>query len=249
MDEQVDFTNESAGNFENSQWIFTNDTDTISSTDSDYTFPAEVDYDVTLIIEDMNGECGDTTTQTITINSSPDLSFTADPMTGKPVLDVDFFTDPAGLVSNYWDFADGNSSASLNDTVYNSFIDPGIYNVVHSGTDTNGCTNSYSLDIIVEFEEVTYRIPNVLTPNGDETNDGFYITYLQARETITDFEIIILNRWGNLLKTYNDPDFIWNGENKSGNIVDDGTYFYKVQFSTIKGDEYNEHGFIHLVRD
>jgi gliding motility-associated-like protein len=249
INDEVSFTNETTGDFDNSQWILSNDSDTIFSTDIDNTFSTQGDYDVTLIVEDENYNCTDTITQTISIHPFPDLSFTADPMEGEPVLNVNFYTNTSGLSTNYWDFGNGNSSTSLNNTISNSFSDKGIFTVTHSGIDTNGCENSYSLEIVLDFGDVTYKIPNVLTPNDDGVNDGFYLTWFDARESITDFEIIILNRWGNLLKTYNDPDFIWNGENKSGNIVGDGTYFYKLQFSTIKGDDYNEHGFIHLVRD
>jgi len=243
--DEVNFTNQSLGNIVSSKWIFANETDTVYTTDASFTFPSDGSYNVTLIVEDAN--CTDTSNQSVLVNPLPDLSFTADPMFGEPVLDVSFYNDPSGLISNYWDFADGNSSMVLNDTVFNSFISPGIYSVVHSGTSIAGCYNSYSLEIIVEYPAVIYEIPNVVTPNNDGVNDGFYINYLQSLETITEFNIVFLNRWGNVIRTYDSPIFIWDGRNNSGNVVSDGTYFYKMEFSTIKGDTYNEHGFVQVV--
>ncbi|PWH86773.1 PKD domain-containing protein [Brumimicrobium oceani] len=247
--EEVEFTNTSLGNYENSHWVFTNDTDTIYAEDTTFIFEGSGDYDVTLIVEDINGACISNSTQTVFVNPAPDVSFTADPIFGEPVLDVTFLTDISGLVDNYWDFQDGNTTIELNDTIYNSFEDAGLYNVSHTGTSPEGCTNTYSLEIRVEYPEVILEIPNVFTPNNDGVNDGFYINYIAAYETITEFEIVILNRWGTVVKTYSEPDFIWDGTNKSGNKVSDGTYFYKANFSTIKGQNYEEHGFVQVVND
>ena len=247
--EEVQFTNESIGTFENSKWIFVAGGDTTYSTDANFIFPSSGPYDVTLIVEDANGDCINMTSDTVNINAAPDVSFTADPIFGEPVLDVSFYNNPSGLVSNYWDFIDGNNSIELNDTIFHSFVDAGVFDVTHTGTDTNGCTNTYSLQIIVEYPEVLIEIPNIITPNNDGVNDGFYINYIAAYETITEFEIVFLNRWGTIIQTYNEPDFIWDGKNKSGSEIGDGTYFYKVTFKSIKGRTYNEHGFVQVVNN
>ncbi|PKR81742.1 hypothetical protein CW751_04275 [Brumimicrobium salinarum] len=247
--EEVTFTNESLGNFENSRWIFENDPDTIYSTDATYTFDGSGNYDVTLIVDGVNVECNGEITQTVNINPAPDVSFTANPMIGEPVLDVTFYQDASNLVDNFWDFADGNTSNALNDTLYNSFLEAGSYDVVHTGTDANGCSNTFTQTILVEFPDVVLEIPNIVTPNGDNVNDGFYITYLSAFETITDFEIVILNRWGNVIQTFDDPNFVWDGKNKAGNPVSDGTFFYKLNFETLKGASIQKHGFVQVVNE
>ena len=247
--EETIFDNVSIGSFENSQWIFADDTDTILSTDATYSFPGSGNYDVTLIIEDANGDCVSTATQTIFVNPTPDLTFTADPAFGEPGLFVNFFSDTFGLVDNYWNFMDGNTSIELNDTVSNTFVDAGTYNVIRTGTTTEGCTNSYIVQVIIEYPEVLYDIPNVFTPNSDGINDGFYINYLAAFETIIEFDFVILNRWGSVVKTYTEPDFIWDGKNNSGTVVGDGTYFYKMTFKTVKGRTYDGHGFMQVVNN
>jgi gliding motility-associated-like protein len=243
------FENQTVGDYVDSRWIFMNDNDTVYSENTSYTFPTAGDFSVTLIVGGQNGICGDTVTHSVTVIPLPDLSFTADPMFGEPVLDVDFHNDTTGLIDNYWDFGDGNSSSELNTIVSNSYGAVDEYFVTRSGTSVNGCTNSYSLKIIVKYGDVIYEIPNVVTPNSDGINDGFYITYLQSFEIIRDFEIVFLNRWGNVIQTYNKPDFIWDGKTKSGKMVSDGTYFYVMNFKTENGKEYNEHGFVHVVNN
>ena len=71
-------------------------------------------------------------------------------------------------------------------------------------------------------------IPNGFSPNGDGVNDYFEIDGLSS---YPDHELIIINRWGDVIyksKPYhNDWDGSANtGMNIGGNQVTDGTYFY-----------------------
>ncbi|WP_107037818.1 PKD domain-containing protein [Brumimicrobium mesophilum] len=250
--EEVVFTNTSLGNFSNSTWYFTNGTigsDTIFSTDATFIFPEGGSFDVTLIIEDASGECTNSITQTININPAPDVSFTANPPAGVPVLNVNFLNDPSNLTSNYWDFGDGNNTSAMNDTIFNAFTEPGVYTVTHTGTDAVGCTNTFSVTVTVTYPDIEVTIPNIVTPNGDGMNDGFFIKYSQDISSVVDFEIVFLNRWGTVIQTFNEPNFVWNGKKESGEPLSDGTYFYKVQFKDKKDTEYVEHGFVQVVNN
>jgi gliding motility-associated-like protein len=69
-----------------------------------------------------------------------------------------------------------------------------------------------------------YDLPNVFTPNGDNTNDFF--TALPYR-FVKDVDIKIYDRWGLLMFETTDPDVKWDGKNASTKkICPDGTYFY-----------------------
>ncbi|HZH86690.1 MAG TPA: gliding motility-associated C-terminal domain-containing protein [Brumimicrobium sp.] len=91
----------------------------------------------------------------------------------------------------------------------------------------------------------TYKleIPNVFTPNGDNINDGFYVT----SSGLEEFNIQILNRWGNLVFESDDVNEIWNGRNLSQNECTDGVYFYVIK-AKYKDNEIKEHGHITLLR-
>jgi gliding motility-associated-like protein len=86
-------------------------------------------------------------------------------------------------------------------------------------------------------------IPNVLTPNGDNVNDGFYVT----AEGLSDFNIQILNRWGNLVFESDDLNEVWDGRNLSQNECSEGVYFYIIE-AKYNTKEIKEHGHITLLR-
>jgi len=81
-------------------------------------------------------------------------------------------------------------------------------------------------------------IPNVISPNDDGVNDFFEIENLTENT-----EVIILNRWGNVVFSSNNYQNNWNGNDTSKELVD-GVYTYK--FKTQNGKI--GHGFVHLVR-
>lgn len=87
---------------------------------------------------------------------------------------------------------------------------------------------------VVEY--FNYEIPNVFTPNSDGINDYF----TPKINGILDWELTILNRWGNEIITLDKNNPTWSGENYS-----DGIYFYIFK-SENKG--VLKQGFFQLVR-
>lgn len=66
-------------------------------------------------------------------------------------------------------------------------------------------------------------VPNAFTPNGDGLNDTFGGT----GEGITEYNLQIFNRWGNLIFESNDMKTQWDGNYNNG-IAPIGVYFYKI---------------------
>lgn len=89
-------------------------------------------------------------------------------------------------------------------------------------------------------------IPNVFTPNDDMTNDIFLPRDILS---LKEFEIVILNRWGN--EMYISTDFTegWDGLTKRGNEAEAGTYFWKIIFEEVYGKTGAKHGNLTLIRD
>lgn len=83
-------------------------------------------------------------------------------------------------------------------------------------------------------------IPNVFTPNNDGAND----TYFVSGQGITEFDMLITNRWGNVVFETSDINATWDGTS-GGNTCEDGVYFYVINAKSI-GQEYNKQGFITL---
>ncbi len=77
--------------------------------------------------------------------------------------------------------------------------------------------------------EEDLTIYNGFTPNMDGYNDYFYIMGL---ESYPENLLIIFNRWGdevNRFENYNNTSVRWEGDNKRGEPLPDGTYFYILE--------------------
>jgi len=124
-------------------------------------------------------------------------------------------------------------------------LEPGTYTVVV--TDQNGCTESisFSVDQPDELEGcVVLEMPNVFTPNGDNSND---LCIPVEVLNIKTYHVQIIDRWGLLM--YQGDDFTtgWDGT-VHGDPASEGVYFYKVDYT----DNYDQsgvlQGFITLIR-
>jgi gliding motility-associated-like protein len=88
-------------------------------------------------------------------------------------------------------------------------------------------------------------VPNVFSPNGDSANDNFQLVFSDG---LQEFNIVILNRWGQIIREYDDPAFQWDGKDAAGNDVVEGVYFYKAIGTIFGGEELVKQGFVQLVR-
>jgi gliding motility-associated-like protein len=88
------------------------------------------------------------------------------------------------------------------------------------------------------------QLPNVFTPNGDGLNDYF----LFPSDGIGELKCQILNRWGNVVAEFNNPDSSWDGHDLYGNKCSEGTYFFKIIYTNDEGNTFQEHGHITLIR-
>ena len=107
-------------------------------------------------------------------------------------------------------------------------------------TDENGCSASDNVHIY--YDPIVY-VPNTFTPNGDESNQGFHI----VAHNIQSFELLIFDRWGELIFTMSDLTDYWDGSYK-GNNCQDGTYVWKLIYYDFLNKEYNLTGHVNLLR-
>lgn len=99
-------------------------------------------------------------------------------------------------------------------------LEPTTYTVLY--TDPNGCRAETSLNAILR---PNLYVPNTFTPNGDAFNNTFKVTALN----IDEFEILIFNRWGEIIYSSTDVNEGWDGY-YNGEICKDGTYTWKITF-------------------
>lgn len=87
-------------------------------------------------------------------------------------------------------------------------------------------------------------IPNVFTPNNDNVNDFFKI----INSGIASLNCKIYNRWGVLVGELKDMNDSWDGYTTAGLKCVDGVYFYVFTAKGTDEKEYNQKGFIQLIR-
>ncbi|WP_170110431.1 cohesin domain-containing protein [Flavilitoribacter nigricans] len=91
----------------------------------------------------------------------------------------------------------------------------------------------------IEVTDPDYEptIMNTITPNGDGMNDNlvFDVLLFTPAEEFPDNEIIIFNRWGDIIfqqRPYNND---WNGFNNNGDRLPQGTYYYILRLNLADG--------------
>jgi len=193
---------------------------------------------------DANG-CQATSTVTVTVSPYPTISFTSDVTEGLPPLIVTFEnTSSQGATGFIWSFGQWIAENNQQFVPY-TYTEPGVYDVVLTGN-LNGCAASATGQItIFNFDPPEIVTPNVFSPNSDNTNDVWqFITLTNTKE----LELVILNRWGNVVFETTDLEPTWNGKTPNGSDAAEGVYFYKYTITGLNSEIYEGHGSITLVR-
>ena len=91
------------------------------------------------------------------------------------------------------------------------------------------------------FGQGNLYVPNTITPsNLDNMNDYFQLYY---HGNVNFKEILIYNRWGNLVFQSTDIDFKWNGA-VNGEILYNNVYSYLLYYYDYRGTEHIIKGFL-----
>jgi gliding motility-associated-like protein len=103
------------------------------------------------------------------------------------------------------------------------------FKATRSGTYSISATNncgSLVKNIIVDQRSCNIFIPNAFTPNGDQKNDVFIVP---GAINLQQFNLMIFNRYGELVFFTHDPGQGWDG-NYKGKPALAGVYTYMVSF-------------------
>ncbi len=115
--------------------------------------------------------------------------------------------------------------------------------------DVNGCTAGDEVNIIVDQRQRVY-LPNIFSPNGDNTNDVFFPQGDARVENVDAFQIY--NRWGEtVFEAYNipinDPQFGWDGTFR-GEQMNSAVFVYHIQVTYQNGMQEQYNGDFTLMR-
>lgn len=109
-----------------------------------------------------------------------------------------------------------------------------------------GCDSTIHVTIAIAVADITLYLPNVITPSkSDGLNDGFFLPE-KIQGQIGDFEIMIFNRWGEMVFYSTDKNFCWYGEYK-GKTFYDNVYQYVIHYSNHFGKYFTTKGTITVL--
>jgi gliding motility-associated-like protein len=148
-----------------------------------------------------------------------------------PVIPINISTTICpGDTLNYWGYSFTQAIQFSQDTVT-----------------ADGCPVTNTLTISeqsCDTVEFSLFAPNAITANDDNTNDVFEILLTGAQAD----EGYILNRWGEIIKTFSIPDLSWDGITNHGLKASDGVYTWILFYTPTNGNRQSAQGFVTLLR-
>jgi gliding motility-associated-like protein len=149
-------------------------------------------------------------------------------------------------ITTVWSFGNGTAQTTTNvalstNAIYNN---PGTYTVTIVSS-KGSCIDSAYKVIRVDIPS-KLEIPNVFTPNGDGSNDVFFL----KTSNLTEITALIFDRWGNKVYdlTSSTGNIAWDGKNLEGKECAAGTYFYVIKAKGKDDQSYEKKGNVSLFR-
>ena len=206
-------------------------------------------YDVQLIVVSPNG-CIDSNTFVgyLSVLPQPVANFNWSP---EPVTmyntQVVLNNQSTGSDTYDWSIVGGVPSHSTQEDAHTTFPDgvTGNYDVTLISTSYLGCSDTVTKTIIVHPEVLIYA-PNTFTPDGDEFNQKW--SWVIEGVDPSDFELLVFNRWGEIVWESHDVDGEWDGTYHD-QIIPSGNYIWHIRTKDALTDKkYEFDGAINLIR-
>ncbi len=245
------FTNNSTGNLANCTWYLgngeiVNNCGTFSSV-----FPNVGCFDVTLEVETPEG-CKNALTlkDYVCVEGMPVAQFTPTPEELSTYQwESQMVNESIGATNYSWNFGDGTAGSTLHSPTHAFPNDvAGNYLITLIASTNAGCSDTATAIINLK-EELLFYVPNTFTPNADYKNEMFKPVFSTGFDT-QGFEMLIFNRWGELIFETHNADIGWEGKyGIDGHDCQDGTYTWKIMLKRRSSNEKKEYvGHVNLLR-
>ena len=190
----------------------------------------------------------------VTVLESPIANFHLTDSDTLNILDAttEFIDESEGNIIDWeWDFGD-NSAYDFTESPTHTF--PEIaqsYTVSLVVTDNNSCKDTTFRNITI-LDKYWIYIPNSFTPDNDQINDKFCISYNGIRAET--FSFTVYDRFSNVVYSTNDITELdcnngWDGNyQETGNPLLMSTYIYEVNYKDFEGWKHQDFGNIFIIR-
>ena len=148
---------------------------------------------------------------------------------------------------NFRWWLDGELLSSENAPVIEFPVDrEGVYELCLEALNANGCHDTICKPVRVRDRPAVYA-PNAFTPDNDGLNELFLPVIYSASEVV-DYELLLYDRWGELLFETTSTDMGWNGKYR-GEAVPTGVYTWRLRFRLAGMSQKHLYtGIVHVLR-
>lgn len=144
---------------------------------------------------------------------------------------ISFSNLSSNINSFLWNFGNG-ALDSMNYKPIQTYLDTGNFTITLIVENEYGCTNTLK-DSLIIYDSFKLYIPSAFSPDDDNVNDIF-MAYGVGVQT---FEMLIFNRWGELIFESKDQTEGWDGKVNNQYAPTD-YYFYKIITTDPDGKSY-----------
>lgn len=188
-------------------------------------FDTTLNYKVSHIVTDLIG-CADTVSSIITVLPKPASAFTI--IENSPINngEIHFDNQTTGASGYSWDFGNNLSSTLFEPAI--KYDSEGNYAIRLVATNAEGCRDTATKQY---YYMPGFWLPNAFSPDKNGQNDIF--RPVTQRNTLAPYELLIYDRWGQLIFKSSDPAEGWDGTYK-GQPCQAGSYSYLLHYREAK---------------
>ena len=191
---------------------------------------------------------------TVEVFPTPAAAFTFTPdqvvAPHEPVVFVNLSDE--GATSFAWNFGDGHSSNLEHPT--HTYREPGSYTVQLTVSNDLGCSSTLvHRDAVLATTGGYMTFPTAFTPDPTDRGDGSYQlddldnnVFHPQHAGIVEYELMVFNKWGEMLFLTHDPMIGWNGYTEQG-IVRQDVYVYKATARFSDGRKVQQSGDVMVI--
>lgn len=215
----------------------------------------------TIFVIDDNGCVLTDVIELDSLNPIADFEMTSPQFTsnyyGTAPVDVTFINqslyfanpfDPFADTTFFWNFNSPTGpwilSQDVNETFDSTYLVGGTHNVCLVALNKNGCSDTLCKPLVI-YDGLVFEPINIFTPNNDGINDGFTFDFKSI--AVSEFNCVIVNRWGVVMYEMTSITDSWNGTDKNGSKCTDGVYFYTYEGVADNGEEFSGQGSVTIV--
>jgi len=247
----VNFVN-TTPNCSNCAWTISNGSVLTGCGMATTTFTQAGCYDITLTVNFTDGCTNFLKATNLVCVEDPKAIFTASNYVINEFDPIVQFNNYSNDASTYvWNFGDGSTTTTTENPTYNySASEFADYLVTLIAYSPFGCSDT-AQSIIEMQEQLIFYIPNAFTPDNNSFNQTFKPIFTSGFDPLR-YTLLIFNRWGEVIFESHNTEIGWDGtygDNGQAELVQDGTYAYKIEFkSSVNGELKTVIGQVNLIR-